>query len=152
MYDLPMISNDSIRKRMKRQGNDGDVRFLTFSCQDRLPLLNHDGIYRVFVDALVQAREEFRFRLFAWVLMPEHVHLLMSPREEFTIERALLAMKLSVARQVIDRWEALRAPILDRITMPNGKRRYWMHGGGFDLMPRPGGGTIARVRLPLPHR
>lgn len=26
-----------------------------------------------------------------------------------------------------------------------------MHGGSFDLAPRPGGGTVARVRLPLRH-
>jgi putative transposase len=103
---------------------------VTFSCQRRLPLLGKPGARNVFVDSLVRARTRFGFRLHAWVVMPEHVHIILHPSG--SISPVLQFIKQSVAQQIITRWKDLRAPILDRLTSYTGRPRFWQAGGGFD--------------------
>ena len=91
----------------------GHARYLTFSCYRRLPLFQNDAIKDTFVDRLRDARARYGFRLLAWVVMPEHVHLLIVPRlPETPVPLLLRAMKQSFAQRVVRRWRELRAPIL----------------------------------------
>jgi REP element-mobilizing transposase RayT len=62
-----------IRKRMARTSAFGEVRFLTFSCERRLRLLSNPRVAHLFAGRLALAREHFRMKLIAWVVMPEHV-------------------------------------------------------------------------------
>jgi putative transposase len=128
------METDAIRKRMKRWEIDGDIRFVTFSCQRRLPLLKNPGIARVFASSMAAARVRFGFELFAWVVMPEHVHLLVRPRGT-PLKRVLLNIKLSVSERVLTRWRDLDAPILSKIDA-GGSPRFWQKGGGFDRNTR----------------
>lgn len=117
---------------MRRRERIGQSRFITFSCNKRLPLLANDGICEVLLGAIARARDEHGFELFAWVIMPEHVHLLMRPADGIPLDQALKTVKLSVAKTVIARWRELNAPILDRVTDTAGSARFWLSGGGFD--------------------
>ena len=121
-----------IRKRLKRRENDGEARFVTFSCQRRLPLLSNRAIAGLFVWAMARAHRERGLELFAWVIMPEHVHLLVRPQEGTTLTLILRSLKMSVARRVLAHWTELRAPILERIDDGHGNPRFWQKGGGFD--------------------
>ena len=78
--------------------------------------------------------------------MPEHVHLLVRPREGATMSRALLGLKLSVAHLVIARWREIGAPILDEITRESGSPRFWQKGGGFDRNVRDVGELSRHIR------
>ena len=127
-----MVDDGSLRKRTRRWEGPGDVRFLTFSCQRRLPLFSNARIAGVFVEALVAARARMGIELFAWVLMPEHVHLLVRPRRGHTVERLLRSLKMSVSRRVLARGRSLDAPVLRRIAGVGGVPRFWQPGGGFD--------------------
>ncbi len=122
----------SPRKLLERREVAGGARFITFSCERRLALLQNPKIRDVFARSLSEARDRHRFEMFAWVVMPEHVHLLVRPREDERLDRALLGLKLSVAQRVIRRWRELDAPILAEITRANGLPRFWQKGGGFD--------------------
>ena len=51
--------------------------------------------------ALEQARRQYGFYVTGYVIMPEHVHLLVSEPERSTLARALQALKQSVARRLI---------------------------------------------------
>jgi putative transposase len=115
---------------MRRREVPGGVRFITFSCHRRLPLLGHAAIRDVFAEALAPARERHAFELFAWVVMLEHVHLLVRPHAR--LDEALRSLKTSVAKRVLSRWRELRAPILERIRTSDGALRFWQKGGGFD--------------------
>jgi putative transposase len=64
--------------RLKRYQREGSYHFLTFSCYQRRPLLDEDRARMVFLETLEQLRRRHQFDLFGYVLMPEHVHLLMS--------------------------------------------------------------------------
>ena len=127
-----MRSEDEHRKRMKRREVPGGVRFITFSCEHRLNLLSNPEIADLFVDSMARARSRHRFKLYGWVVMPEHVHLLAASADDGTLETALESMKKSVAARVILRWRRLGAPILQRLTRPDGLVRFWLKGGGFD--------------------
>lgn len=122
----------SKRKAMRRYEIPGGVRFITFSCEQRLPLLKKPEIAHIFQDALARARERLRYQLYAWVVMPEHIHLLVRPPEGVPLGRVLKWVKLSTAQRVIARWRDLDAPILARITREDDKPRFWQKGGGFD--------------------
>ncbi len=90
----------------------------------------------MFAHALDAAHRRFGFELFAWVVMPEHVHLLVSPPEGVALDRVLLAIKLAVSTRVLARWKAAAVPILRDITLPDGTPQFWQKGGGFDRNTR----------------
>lgn len=121
-----------IRKRLQRWEGTGAVRFVTFSCQLRLPLLGHPAIRDVFAEHLAMARSDHGFELYAWVVMPEHVHLIMRPRKGTELADALHSLKTSVAKRVVARWKELQAPVLEELRTSRGRLRFWQKGGGFD--------------------
>ncbi|MBK7404163.1 MAG: transposase [Phycisphaerales bacterium] len=120
------------RKRMQRREIPGGVRFITCSCQRRLPLLRNPAICLIFLEAMARARAKYSLEIFAWVLMPEHTHLLLRPPEHADLAPALKSLKLSVSMRVFPRWREIDAPLLARITGEHGRPRYWQKGGGFD--------------------
>ena len=134
------------RKTMKRREIEGDVRFITFSCEKRLPLLGNPKVKAIITESIFVSRARFGFELFAWVIMPEHVHVLVRPRPPFLLDRALLAIKLGVSRKVIKRWKELNAPILERLQRPDGTVRFWQKGGGFDRNVRTEAAFCREVR------
>lgn len=127
-----MVDSGPMRKRLVRREIPHGERFITFSCERRLPLLGNPRIRDLFVQTLGEARDRHGFKLFAWVVMPEHVHLLVRPMDDSRLDRALLGLKFSVARRVISRWKEIEAPILKEITRGDGLARFWQKGGGFD--------------------
>jgi putative transposase len=65
-------------KGLKRYYGRGDLHFLTFNCYRRLPLLKTTRARNLFVHALGKIRERYKFLLLGYVVMPNHVHLLIS--------------------------------------------------------------------------
>ncbi len=121
------------RKMMKRVEHTNHARFLTFSCYQRLPLFENDAIKDAFVEQIEKARSKTEFRLIAWVIMPEHVHLLIWPEvSEFPASKVSWWLKRDFARLVIGRWRELDAGILGKIQATDGKHRFWQRGGGYD--------------------
>ena len=111
----------------------GQARFLTFSCFQRLALLGHARIRDMFVEQLMRARDKGAFELHAWVVMPEHVHLLITPAlPEWTVARVLRDVKGPFSARVIARWREIDAPILKKITTDSGRVHFWQRGGGYD--------------------
>jgi putative transposase len=73
------------------------------------------------------------FQLIAWVIMPEHVHLLLIPSlPDWPVPRILTAIKRPFAELMIRRWRQLDAPILPRLFVAGQCYRFWMRGGGYD--------------------
>ena len=64
--------------RLKRYQTERHDHFITFSCYHRLPYLNEERARIVFAETLEKLRQRHQFFLFGYVLMPEHVHLLLS--------------------------------------------------------------------------
>jgi putative transposase len=70
------------RKRFRHYHDPGHVHELTFSCFHRWPLLTNDVWREMLAESINRATERHRYRLTAFVFMPEHVHLLVYPLDE----------------------------------------------------------------------
>jgi putative transposase len=73
--------------------------------------------------------------LWAYVIMPEHVHLIVAPREVMKVGRTVGRAKEQVARNAIEWMEEHAPEWLPRITVREGdliRRRFWQPGGGYD--------------------
>jgi len=87
-------------KGLKRYYGRGDLHFLTFSCYRRLPLLKSARARNLFVRALAKIRERYQFRLVGYVVMPNHVHLLISEPPKVTPSVMLKVLKQRVSRDL----------------------------------------------------
>ena len=76
------------------------LHFITFSCYRRRQLLDPET-RRLFERALERARVVYGFFVVGYVVMPEHVHLLVSEPEKGVLAAAIQAIKQSVARRRI---------------------------------------------------
>ena len=63
---------------LTRYHHTGQSHFVTFSCYHRRPLFTTDASRLVFEKALERVRRGFRLRVYGFVVMPEHIHLLVS--------------------------------------------------------------------------
>jgi len=88
-----------------------------------------------FIEALRLARRKHRVHLWAYVIMPNHVHLLVFPTHESTkIDAFEYTLKVSVARKAL---HYLRTHNPDGLKfVATGQRhtpyRFWLDGGGYD--------------------
>jgi putative transposase len=67
--------------------------FVTFITWQRRRLFVVECYVRLFLKTLYGHRRQGRFQLHAFVLMPEHVHLLLTPAIGITLERAIQLIK-----------------------------------------------------------
>jgi putative transposase len=86
--------------RLKRYQEAGDSHFLTFSCHGRLPYLGTAAARDLFLASFEEVRRHYVFHVFGYVVMPEHVHLLISEPKSGALARALQSLKTSVAKQM----------------------------------------------------
>ena len=89
---------------LKRFQQTRQNHFLTFSCYHRQPKLANPEACTVLVSALERVRQSYGLCIYGYVIMPEHVHLLVNEPERSTLAQALKSLKQGVARQL-----ALRA-------------------------------------------
>ena len=80
-----------------RYQQTGGFHFLTFSCYRRRPYMSQVAAMELFEDALERVRRRYLFVVGGYVVMPEHVHLLMNEPRRGLLSRAVQALKLSVS-------------------------------------------------------
>lgn len=89
---------------LKRFQQTRQIHFLTFSCYHRQPTFTNASACGTFVDALERVRQNYNLCVYGYVVMPEHVHLLVNEPERSTLAQAIKSLKQGVARRL-----ALRA-------------------------------------------
>jgi putative transposase len=83
---------------LKRYQQTHDLHFITFSCYRRQPKLGNPASREVFEKSLEHTRRRYGFCVKGYVVMPEHVHLLVSEPEDGSLATAIQALKQSVSR------------------------------------------------------
>jgi putative transposase len=86
-----------MRNPLRRYYGRGDLHFVTFSCYRRRPLLGTPRARDRFVAILNEVRSRFGFRLIGYVVMPEHVHLLISEPKTANPSKVLQVLKQKVS-------------------------------------------------------
>ena len=88
------------RNPLQRFYGRKDLHFITFSCYRRSPYLGTIIARNRFVRILDEVRSRFDFALIGYVVMPEHVHLLISEPAEGNPSKALQVLKQKVSRSL----------------------------------------------------
>jgi len=83
---------------LKRYQFTGDLHFITFSCHQLKPHLALPYIRTRFEETLERMRRRYEFCVIGYVVMPEHVHLLLSEPRIGSLAKALQGLKLSMSK------------------------------------------------------
>jgi putative transposase len=67
--------------------------FITTVTWRRLPIFRNEGRARLLIDVLFDYREQGKYLLHEFVIMPDHVHALITPKPEISLERAVQFIK-----------------------------------------------------------
>lgn len=89
--------------RLKRYYGDDHLHFLTWTCYHRQGWLAEPKRRDLFLHILEEARRRYRFVVLGYVVMPEHVHLLVSEPEQGTPSTIVQVLKQRFARRVLGR-------------------------------------------------
>lgn len=134
-----MVGNEMLthRKQIKHFHEPGDCHELTFSCHRRKPLLTNPDWKKMLCHSIDQALLRYQFHLIAFVIMPEHVHLLVFPTaHDCKIDGFLAAIKRPFSYRIKQLLTKQQAPLLTELTIRTrpGKTafRFWLEGPGFD--------------------
>ena len=87
---------------MRRQATNepGDAHELTFTCFRSYPFLSAERTCQWLAEEVNEARRALDFQLWAYVFMPEHVHLLVYPNRPF-YEMAAAGRSEMVKRRLV---------------------------------------------------
>lgn len=86
-------------KGLVRYQHAGDLHFVTFSCYGRKPYLRSVPARKLFERSLETMRVRYDFFVSGYVVMPEHVHLIISEPRIVLLSKVIQALKLSVSVQ-----------------------------------------------------
>ncbi len=126
-------SNEMNFNKTKHYDEIGHAHFVTFSCHKELPLFKDPYLCDMFVKQLGREREKGRFSLWAFVVMPEHVHVLLYPHAEMSA--ILRGLKQSFSFHALQYLESNHPDLYGQLHVATGRRanhRFWMKGGGHD--------------------
>jgi putative transposase len=95
----------------------GNLHFITTSCYRREPLLGSARARDVFVEIFEQVRKSYGCEVIGFVVMPEHIHILISEPKRKTIPIVMQVLKQRVALRLLRKrrsssqreiWEPIR--------------------------------------------
>ena len=130
------MTEDKIRKKLHHYNTPGHAHELTFSCYRRQSYFNDPKACQLLLEELDRSRNIYNFKLWAYVIMPHHVHLLLWPlQERYDIGKITSGIKGAMAKR-------LRRYLLEHnrqqhdtfLIKDNEEKRFvfWQKGGGFD--------------------
>jgi len=115
-------------RRLHRYYSAGYLHFITTNCYQRRPLLGSAPNRDLFLETLEQVRRRYHFVVVGYVVMPEHVHLLMSEPECGNPSVMMQALKQSFARKLLRRLRAGIDPRQGALwSSPLEEGRIWQH-------------------------
>jgi len=99
-------------------------------------LLSKEQSCQWLADEIAAACRELHFQLWAYVFMPEHVHLVVNSLErEYDTSKLLKRIKEPVGRKAVQFLKRESPEWLTRIRVPHGERfehHFWQLGRGHD--------------------
>ena len=85
-----------IARRVRQAG----VYFATTDAWERRALFINTVLADIVIDQIVSCRERGYYKLHAFVLMPDHLHVLLTPSDHTTIEKAMQMIKGGTAHRI----------------------------------------------------
>jgi putative transposase len=69
------------------------IFFVTTVTAQRLPVFRRDTIANLLIDTIAHYRDQQKLLLHEFVVMPDHLHLLITPAENISLERVMQFIK-----------------------------------------------------------
>ena len=90
-------------KKVKHFNSHGCAHELTFSCFQKQDFFTDESLCLSFVKNLDNLRNSGLFKMLAYVIMPDHVHLLIVPvLEQYRMSKILASIKIPLTRMIIN--------------------------------------------------
>ena len=99
--------------RLRHFDNLGTTRFVTFSCFRHHPFVKEHFAREILIQGLEHLRVRRHVRIIRWVVMPDHVHLVLLPSVDVRLGPAIGQLKSWTSQQIL-RSSELRQPVLCR--------------------------------------
>jgi putative transposase len=99
-----------VPNKLRRYYGAGYLHFITTSCYRRQPLLQKPQNRDLLLEVLECVRRRYRFVIVGYVVMPEHLHLLLSEPERGDPSRVMQAIKQGFARRLLRQLRAASDP------------------------------------------
>ena len=122
--------------RPRAYNEAGHAHELTFSCYRRIKFFSKERPCQWLVNAIQEAKDDLDYDLWAYVFMPDHVHLIVYPRRHvYDTSDFLKRVKEPVARQAVEYLKRTAPEWLEHLVVRGKNRklhRFWQAGRGFD--------------------
>jgi len=136
--------------------------FITTNTYQRQPIFRYEAKAKLFLEVLYHYREQKKYLLHEYVIMPDHLHALITPAAELSLERAVQFIKGGFSYRVgkgVTVWQAsftnhrirdsedydqhrnyiLRNPVRARLAASASEFLYSSANAGCTLDPAPTG-------------
>ena len=115
-----------VANKLRRYYGAGHLHFITTSCYRRLALLEKPQHRDLLLEVLERERWRYHFVVVGYVIMPEHMHLLLSEPERGDPSKVMQAIKQGFARRLLRKQSAADDP------PTNDRRRGGLWDTAFD--------------------
>jgi REP element-mobilizing transposase RayT len=103
------------------------LHFITCSCYQRLPLLASARGRDCFLSILEQTRQRYRFVVVGYVVMPEHIHLLLTEPEIGTPSTVMQVVKQRTAGALLPKRKRRNPRQRNLFGDEPQRRAFWQH-------------------------
>jgi putative transposase len=86
--------------RLRHFDHLGTARFVTFSCYHRYPFLTSETAIRIFLKHFNRMRQRYHIKIYGYVVMPEHVHLVLQPPDDVRLGQTIGRLKGVSSREI----------------------------------------------------
>ena len=94
---------------MKKYNIENQVHFITIDTYKKIKIFDNENLYQIIIDNLNFYREKFSFKLIAYVIMPNHIHLLIQLSEKYNnISKVMQDFKSHSAKEIVNYFKAGR--------------------------------------------
>jgi REP element-mobilizing transposase RayT len=88
-------------RKWSNQNLPGALHFVTGNLLDRIPVFKQDVSCRAFLDVCATLMNQWPCKLTAYVVMPDHIHLIVNPRDG-RIRGFVAALKSLSAKRIVE--------------------------------------------------
>jgi putative transposase len=103
--------------KLKHFDISGYARFVTFCTHKKLPLLTNDVFRKIIIDAIDNMRHKYAIRLIAYVIMPEHVHLVILPSANSELGMIIGEIKRVSSKQIHNYLKLNKSNLIKKLTV-----------------------------------
>ena len=84
---------------LKHFDNLNTTRFVTFCCYRKMNNFHESEVFELFIKHLENVRKKYKFKSFGYIIMPDHVHLVIHPQPDTKLGLLIRELKSKMARE-----------------------------------------------------